>query len=434
MTTHLAMEPLVRSAPAAWTRTTFKAAFRSVDDRRGTRGIELLSLSSQGFLRPRAELGDRQPPSEESLPRYFLVSPGDLVVNPMWLTGGSIAVSDRVGAVSPDYRVFRPRTNNVHPRFVHHLLRTPGAFAQYRLYTRADTTFDRRVQQGDLDDLPLCLPPLCEQQRIATFLDDQLARLQQGADACDRLATGASLRLVAEIASALLTNEPGAKTALPWRPVSGWVMAPVGAKYQLALGKMLNEERTQSGRLRPYLRNTNVQWDTIYTDDLKLMDFPLSEGDRYLLRPGDLLICEGGQPGRSAVWDGREAEMYFQKALHRARPRQGARARWLLHCLRLCVARGAFADVQGTTIAHLTGEQLSALRLPFPPPHVQDTLIHAWDELASCASEIERTAQRQSALLEERKNALITACVTGAFDPTTASDRATDAVLQGVST
>lgn len=138
-------------------------------------------------------------------------------------------------------------------------------------------------------------------------------------------------------------------------------------------------------------------------------------------RPGDLLICEGGQPGRSAVWRGELAPLGFQKALHRARTRGRSRAEWLLECLRVASHLNVFSVENGqTTIGHLTNEQIRSLRLPFPGGSEQDGLL---DQLRGYQQQIRSTAEalvQSVSLLQEYKQSLITAAVTGELDVTTA--------------
>src|SRR6185436_1585821 len=129
------------------------------------------------------------------------------------------------------------------------------------------------------------------------------------------------------------------------------------------LGKMLDQKQ-QTGELRrPYLRNANVQWFRFDLRDVLQMDF--DDDDRRILRlqPGDLLICEGGEPGRAAVWQGEIEECYFQKALHRARPnRRLATSDYLAWMFWFLVQRGLLSGVTSATIAHLTGEKLAVLQ------------------------------------------------------------------------
>lgn len=108
----------------------------------------------------------------------------------------------------------------------------------------------------------------------------------------------------------------------------GWEWVRFSQVAHSRLGKMLDNAKNIGNEL-PYLRNTNVQWDLIELDDIKQMKIDDNEKDELALRYGDLLICEGGEPGRCAIWKHHNKEMYFQKALHRARPYQGVMAEYL---------------------------------------------------------------------------------------------------------
>ena len=84
-----------------------------------------------------------------------------------------------------------------------------------------------------------------------------------------------------------------------------------------SLGKTLDKAKNK-GELKPYLCSINVYWDGIDLTTVKEARLEESELPKYLLKPGDLLICEGGDVGRSAVWESTK-EMYYQNALHRVR-------------------------------------------------------------------------------------------------------------------
>lgn len=173
---HRAIEPLLRAVPASWGIERFKATMHRRDERNADLSFPMMSLKSTGEVVPRSSTGERQEPDEVSLPRYLIAHADDLVVNPMWLIGGAIGVSRVDGAVSPDYRVFRS-VGAHHPRYLHHLLRSRPYRDQYVLYTRAQTTFDRRVQQPDLDNMPLPVPPLTEQRAIADRIDRTVSKI-----------------------------------------------------------------------------------------------------------------------------------------------------------------------------------------------------------------------------------------------------------------
>jgi type I restriction enzyme, S subunit len=110
------------------------------------------------------------------------------------------------------------------------------------------------------------------------------------------------------------------------------------------------------------------------------MDFDESERKEFRLLPGDLLICEGGEVGRTAIWRGEVEECYFQKAIHRARPRDERTnpAFIMYHLMNAFLIRNAYGVVgTDTTIAHLPGVKLKALLMPAPPRVEQDTIVEA---------------------------------------------------------
>ena len=133
---------------------------------------------------------------------------------------------------------------------------------------------------------------------------------------------------------------------------------------EMCLGKMLDREKNK-GVARPYLRNANVRWYGFDLDDLNQMRFEPDEEERYGLKDGDLVICEGGEPGRAAVWGSPISSMMIQKALHRVRLLPGYRGLFALHFLRHASMNGHLGHYfTGTTIKHLPAEGLEIV--PFP--------------------------------------------------------------------
>jgi type I restriction enzyme S subunit len=312
----------------------------------------------------------------------------------------------------------------------------PSLTPRYLLYALRATAPDlKRVAAGsthqtiympDIEQLRVPLPPVDEQRRIAEFLDAEISYI-------DRIVTRRSRQVeileererAAAFHAVRGSNFPGPRrpSGFGWlgSVPEGWTIAAVSHQYEVLLGKMLNEGRASGNYLRPYLRNTNVQWDSVDTSNLLAMNFPPEEMRRYRVEVGDLLICEGGEPGRAAIWDGSVEEIYYQKALHRVRPRSYSSARWLYYCMRAATAQDVFA-VEGnvTTIAHLTGEQLRRHRFPFPERTIQDRIVRELDASAELGSRLAERLNGQLELLAERRQALITAAVTGQIDVTTA--------------
>ena len=184
----------------------------------------------------------------------------------------------------------------------------------------------------------------------------------------------------------------------------GWEWVRFSQVAHSRLGKMLDNAKNIGNEL-PYLRNTNVQWDLIELDDIKQMKIDDNEKDELALRYGDLLICEGGEPGRCAIWKHHNKEMYFQKALHRARPYQGVMAEYLQICLTNDAATGTLEQYfTGATIKHFVGAKLNEYSIPLPPTAVQKLIVAKVDELTTLCdqlkSRLQTSQQTQLALAE----------------------------------
>ncbi|MEU3818828.1 restriction endonuclease subunit S [Streptomyces sp. NPDC030392] len=305
-----------------------------------------------------------------------------------------------------------------------------SSFVSGQVLTLTRGSTRARINLEVARDIQLPVPPLEEQHRIADFLDAETARIDRLCELRKHqlaLLNEASFRRIYDAVRGAHVEGNRKDSGLEWLGAvpADWRIGSVSYYFEVELGKMLNQERSQGQHMRPYLRVANVQWDWIDVSDLAMMDFPPEEQARYRLKPGDLLVNEGGSwPGRAAIWNGEIPEMYYQKALHRIRARGAELPRWLYYCL-VAAERLRVFQVQGntSTMTHLTREQLRPQRFPFPEPDVQGDLVAQLDRAASRDSEVRRLLDSQLALLTERRQALITAAVTGEFDVTTASGR-----------
>lgn len=185
-------------------------------------------------------------------------------------------------------------------------------------------------------------------------------------------------------------------------------------RYEVQLGKMLDAKKITGKHLAPYLRNVDVQWALINTEGLPQMDFDEDDRIKYKLKVGDLLVCEGGEVGRSAVWNS-SSECYYQKALHRLRPfDEMDEPRFLAYAIRCAVERGAFATAEKSTIAHLPAEALKQHRFAFPPGDVQRSIVTYLDaEVARVDGLISAKKALVKTLKEMRGSSVAEAITTG---------------------
>lgn len=146
-----------------------------------------------------------------------------------------------------------------------------------------------------------------------------------------------------------------------------WSMSTVGDEFVVELGKMLDSEKN-IGVPKPFLGNRAVQWGHIDVSDVGEIKLLPSELQRFRLRDGDLLVCEGGEVGRSAIWRQLIEECYYQKALHRLRPKRGFNASLMQNILQLYSITGVLQNyVTQTSIAHLPKDKFETIPIPVPP-------------------------------------------------------------------
>lgn len=149
------------------------------------------------------------------------------------------------------------------------------------------------------------------------------------------------------------------------------------------LGKMLDAKKQTGLYSFPYLANTNVQWFRFDLCDLRQMDFPPEDQVEFELQKGDLMVCEGGEVGRCAVWHNEITPCYFQKAIHRVRCNKDIiLPEYLAFWFRCRSEYNAFEDVVGsiTTIAHLPGVKLKNLNVVVPPVELQKQFVSIMEQ------------------------------------------------------
>ena len=140
------------------------------------------------------------------------------------------------------------------------------------------------------------------------------------------------------------------------------------------LGKMLDTKHQTGTCQYSYLANFNVQWFGFELKNLNKMDFNEKDREEFCLEDGDLLVCEGGEIGRCAVWHNQVENCFFQKALHRVRCNQEIiLPDYLAWWFKYNCDHGGFVAIEGAkaTISHLTGAKMKMLNVTVPPIGLQ---------------------------------------------------------------
>jgi type I restriction enzyme S subunit len=174
----------------------------------------------------------------------------------------------------------------------------------------------------------------------------------------------------------------------------GWVETTIGEVADTKLGKMLDANKNK-GEPVAYLRNVNVRWGAFDLSDVLEMRVTPDEREALSVRNGDLFMCEGGEPGRCAVWRAGERDLVFQKAIHRVRPLDAVEADYLATYIAHLAAEDGLSHLfTGTTIKHLPQVALQRITLLLPPAAEQRRIIAKLDavtiRLARARADLER--------------------------------------------
>jgi type I restriction enzyme S subunit len=254
--------------------------------------------------------------------------------------------------------------------------------------------------KSELLNISIPVPPLAEQQRIVGLLDEAFEGLATARANAEKNLQNARALFESHLQSVFTQRGPG------------WVEKKVSEIAKHSLGKMLDKAKNK-GEPQPYLRNINVRWFTFDLSDLLQMPFLLTEAEKYTAIKGDVLICEGGYPGRAAIWD-EDYPIYFQKALHRVRFHQPELNKWFVYYLSVQDSSGQLQQhFSGTGIQHFTGEVLARFTIPVPPLPELRRAVARFDALSEETQRLARLYERKLAALEALKKSLLHQAFTG---------------------
>lgn len=157
-----------------------------------------------------------------------------------------------------------------------------------------------------------------------------------------------------------------------------WTTRPLGELFEIGAGKTMSAAARAGTDKVPFLRTSNVLWDRLDLSSLDEMSIPAHELRDKLVEAGDLLVCEGGEIGRAAIWDGSITPMSFQNHLHRLRPKSDdVDPRFYVYFLQAAFTQLGIFEGAGnkTTIPNLSSNRLAALEVPQPPLEDQAAIV-----------------------------------------------------------
>jgi type I restriction enzyme S subunit len=411
--------PVWVSWPSDWRNLPLWSMFDRIKDV-GHPDEEMLSVYREYGVIKKSSRDDNTNQTAENRNIYQLVDDGWLIVNRMKAWQGSVGIAPFRGIVSGHYICFRPR-HGENGRFLNWLLRSNVYALEYERMSRGVRPGQIEIDNDELHGLRIALPPPDEQRRIADFLDAKTARTDSIITQKQRILT----LLTERIQSIVNQATPGTVIrSADGRPIgiAGMDCVRLGALATVHGGFSIDPGRDNGtdAVTMPYLRVANVKDGSLALDDVKEMTLPRSLAARCTLLPDDVLMTEGGDPdklGRGTVWPGDYGPYLHQNAIFAVRPNGRLLPAYLALVTRTKYARVYFETTasQTTGIAHTSSTRITGFRVPLPPIDEQRRMVdHTNAELANI-DELYGAVEQQVRLLAERRQALITAAVTGAI-------------------
>ena len=265
-----------------------------------------------------------------------------------------------------------------------------------------------KLSQDNLNKIPIVLPPLAEQQRIIAeikkwfTLIDQIE--QDKADLQTTIELTKSKILDLAIHGKLVPQDPNDEPAIEllkrinpdFTPCDnghypvGWIETILGELFSHNTGKALNSSNKE-GIFKDYLTTSNVYWNKFDFTVVKQMPFKESELDKCTITKGDLLVCEGGDIGRSAIWN-YDYDICIQNHIHRLRPKIDLCVPFYYYTFAYLKENNLIGG-KGIGLLGLSSNALHKIELPLPPLAEQQRIVQKIEELFSVLDNIQKALE-----------------------------------------
>lgn len=345
--------------------------------------------------------------------------PGDVLFGKLRPYLRKAALAKCSGACSPELVVLRPQADLIDSRFLYHLVQS-RPFVAWAVASSKGVRMPRTDFHA-LSQFRLRLPALDEQRSIADSLDAELGILAASEANLSRLRGLIGERAAASVSVLLHCTRllaVGSDLHADWSLIRLKFLARLQAG--VTLGKKYRDPDLVE---RPYLRVANVQDGRLDLADVSSIVVPERDVSRHELQPGDVLMTEGGDSdklGRGAVWDGEISGCLHQNHVFAVRPdRRRLRPEYLAAVMGSTHGKAYFQSTahQTTNLASTNSAKLMSFQIPLPPVEEQDQLLQELHIERDRAIRLDALLRAQRRLVTERRQALITAAVTGQLDP-----------------
>lgn len=300
-------------------------------------------------------------------------------VGPTNLSPGKVCIGRGLAAIRPD--------SSLNLKYLLYYFR----YFESQLSSKGTGTTFKAITQKTIKNLDVPAPPMEEQVKIVARIDELFSELDKAVDTLNTTKEQLAVyrQAVLKDAFACITE-----------------YVPFGKIISSRLGKMLDKQKNVGVPCK-YLRNINVRWFSFDLSDLQDMKIEESEFEKYTICKNDLVICEGGEPGRCAVWE-KDETIFYQKALHRVRFTVKAEPRLYMYYLWYIAQNGLLNKFYtGTGIKHLTGQSLEKIPVPITDIEEQKRLLELIEMRLSVCDSIEKKVDAALAQADAMRQSIL---------------------------
>lgn len=341
----------------------------------------------------------------EGVKKSRMVHKGDfLLTNSM--SFGRPYILNVDGCIHDGWLVISPIGEAYMSDFLYYLLSSSFAFEQFTNVASGGVVTN--LNSDKVADTKFPLPPLAEQKRIVVEIERWFALIDQieqsQSDLQDTIRQTKSKILDFAIHGKLVPQDPNDEPAIEllkrinpnFTPCDnghypvGWIDVILGDIFYHNTGKALNSSNKE-GVLRNYLTTSNVYWNQFDLSLVKQMPFRDNELEKCTVQKGDLLVCEGGDIGRSAIWNF-DYNICIQNHIHRLRPKGDLNVLFYYYVLRFLKEHNRIGG-KGIGLLGLSSNELHKIGMPLPPRKEQDRIVLKIEELFSVFDNIQNALE-----------------------------------------
>ena len=406
--------------PQGWKEVRVEQYLVKKDENIGSlwSSTQLLSLTQKGVIEK--DINDGKGKTHSDYSTYQAIDKGDLVFCLFDIdeTPRTVGLSTKKGMITSAYTAFKSK-ENINTQYVYYFFESLDDAKALKPYYKG---LRKTVRPPEFLKIHVPFPPKEEQDVISKFLDSETSRIDNLIAKQEKL-----IELLEEqrksiishaVTKGLNPNAPMKDSGVEWlgEVPEHWDVAVVKRAFIVKLGKMLQpDQKDETDVIKKYLKASNLTWDGVKDIDNEMW-FSKNDLKKLKLEIGDLLVAEGGDVGKSCIFDSNE-EFYYQNSVNRVRGQKNNANKFLYYWL-FTLKYSGYIDIlcNKSTIAHFTAEKLNETILLLPDSVEQNEII-AYLEREN--GKINQLILKQQSLIEKLKEyraSIISHAVTGKIE------------------